>query len=37
MRQDGPMDRIMGWLPLTVFFVLTLAGIAIGFAQFQSL
>ncbi len=31
------MDRIMGWLPVTVFFVLTLVGIAIGYAQFQSL
>ena len=31
------MDRIMGWLPLTVFFVLALAGVAIGYAQFQAL
>jgi hypothetical protein len=31
------MDRIMGWLPLTVFFALTLVGIAIGYQQFQAL
>jgi hypothetical protein len=31
------MDRIMGWLPLTVFFVLAVAGVAIGYLQFQSL
>ena len=28
------MDRILGWLPLAVFFVLALAGSLAGYLQF---
>jgi len=30
------MDRIVGWIPLTVFVVLAVLGVAVGYAQSQS-
>jgi hypothetical protein len=30
------MERIVGWIPLTVFVVLAVAGVVVGYAQSQS-
>jgi hypothetical protein len=30
------MERIVGWIPLTVFVVLAVAGVAIGYVQSQA-
>ena len=32
----GGMERIVGWIPLTVFVVLAVAGVAIGYVQSQA-
>jgi hypothetical protein len=30
------MERILGWVPLSVFLVLAVAGVVVGYAQSQS-
>lgn len=34
-REDGPMPKIMGWVPFSIFVVLALLGSLVGILEFN--